>query len=42
MNTSFFAVWVGMSQVWQKHAWEETYSVWGIWEDFTQEMALGK
>ena len=42
MNTSFFVVWVGMSQVWRKHTWEETYNVWGIWENFTQEVTLGQ
>ena len=42
MSTSFFVVWVGMSQVWRKHTWEETYNVWGIWENFTQEVTLGQ
>ena len=29
-----------MSQVWWKHTWEETYNVWGIRENFTQEVTL--
>lgn len=42
MNASFFVVWVGMSQLWLKHTWEETYNVWVIRENFTQEVTLGQ
>lgn len=42
INTSFFVLWVDMSQVWRKHTWEEAYNVWGIWENFTQEVTLGQ
>lgn len=41
VTTSFFVIWIGMSKVWWKHTWEETYNVWGVEENFTQEATLG-
>lgn len=41
MTAPFFVVWVGVNQVWQKHTWEATCSVWGTRETVTYDVPSG-